>query len=125
MAAAEPTESKPPPSSGTIALSASQRSRKVTREMFHNAPSGSTMNMVPSCSSKGTKADDKNDDPTRVWTYRFLIVDDTPSNRRMLQMVLNKRNIHCDVAQDGKEAVDMVTDHGDRYDFIFMVGNCR
>ena len=63
------------------------------------------------------------DDATDIWTYHFLIVDDTPSNRRMLQMVLNKRNIHCDVAQDGKEAVDMVADHGDRYDFIFMVGN--
>ena len=75
---------------------------------------------------QGKKTGDGNgndDDPTKKWEYHFLIVDDTPSNRRMLQMVLNKRNIHCDVAQDGKEAVDMVAAHGDRYDFIFMVKN--
>ena len=98
----------------------SSRSRQITTVI---APSGSTMKMAPSWSSRGINADEKNSDPTQVWTYHFLIVDDTPSNRRMLQMVLNKRNIHCDVAQDGKEAVDMVTEHGNRYDFIFMVRN--
>ena len=81
-------------------------------------------NPLPSPTSsprQATKPSNVNDDPTKVWDYHFLIVDDTPSNRRMLQMVLNKRNIHCDVAHDGKEAVDIVADHGDRYDFIFMV----
>ena len=75
----------------------------------------------PSSRPTKTPAGDPNDDPTKIWDYHFLIVDDTPSNRRMLQMVLNKRNIHCDVAENGKEAVDIVRDRGDRYDFIFMV----
>ena len=48
------------------------------------------------------------------------MVDDTSSNRKMLEMVLKTRQIKCDMAEDGQQAVDMVKDYGDEYDFIFM-----
>jgi CheY-like chemotaxis protein len=47
-------------------------------------------------------------------------VDDTTSNRKMLEMVLKKRQIGCDMAENGQLAVDMVAAKGDEYDFIFM-----
>jgi PleD family two-component response regulator len=38
----------------------------------------------------------------------------------MLSMVLKSRNIECDIAENGQEAVDLVAANGDLYDFIFM-----
>jgi CheY-like chemotaxis protein len=51
---------------------------------------------------------------------KFLVVDDTPSNSKMLSMVLKSRNIECDIAVNGQEAVDLMAAQGDQYDFIFM-----
>jgi CheY-like chemotaxis protein len=51
---------------------------------------------------------------------RYLVVDDTPSNSKMLSMVLKSRNIECDIAENGQEAVDFMATQGDLYDFIFM-----
>jgi PleD family two-component response regulator len=36
---------------------------------------------------------------------KYLVVDDTPSNSKMLSMVLKSRNIECDIAENGQEAV--------------------
>jgi CheY-like chemotaxis protein len=51
---------------------------------------------------------------------KYLVVDDTPSNSKMLSMVLKSRNIECDIAENGQEAVDLMAVNGDAYDFIFM-----
>jgi CheY-like chemotaxis protein len=40
-----------------------------------------------------------------------LLVDDTPSNSRMLKMLLEKRGFVCDLAEDGAVAVEMVKDN--------------
>ena len=97
----------------------SLRSPSTDKSDHFNRLKSATESGKLTASSKKTADDQAN----RVWTHHFLIVDDTPSNRRMLQMVLNNRNIHCDMAVNGKQAVDMVQEHGDRYDFIFMVNN--
>lgn len=59
---------------------------------------------------------------------QFLLVDDTASNCKMLKMLLNRKGIECDIANNGLEAVNVYkvpcTDTGARrsavYDVIFM-----
>ena len=59
---------------------------------------------------------------------RFLLVDDTASNCKMLKMLLNRKGIDSDIASDGQEAVNVFkvhpSDAGARraaaYDVIFM-----
>ena len=59
---------------------------------------------------------------------RFLLVDDTASNCKMLKMLLNRKGIESDIANNGLEAVNVYkvpcTDTGARraavYDVIFM-----
>ena len=35
-------------------------------------------------------------------------------------MILNKRGLHCDMAEDGYQAIEMVTEQLSRYHLIFM-----
>jgi CheY-like chemotaxis protein len=59
---------------------------------------------------------------------RFLLVDDTASNCKMLKMLLSRKGIDSDIANDGQEAVNVFkvhpSDGGARraaaYDVIFM-----
>lgn len=54
---------------------------------------------------------------------KFLIVDDTASNRKMLAMVLKGYGVECEYAQDGQEALKKVTSSPsprDYFDVIFM-----
>jgi signal transduction histidine kinase/CheY-like chemotaxis protein len=52
---------------------------------------------------------------------RILVVDDAPSNRKMLVRVLARSGHVCDQAQDGQVAVDMVKKVSDGgYDMILM-----
>ena len=59
---------------------------------------------------------------------RFLLVDDTASNCKMLKMLLSRKGIDSDIASDGQEAVNVFKAHpsdaGARraaaYDVIFM-----
>ena len=46
-----------------------------------------------------------------LYRQRVLLVDDTPSNSRMLKMLLEKRGFVCDLAEDGAVAVEMVKDN--------------
>lgn len=50
---------------------------------------------------------------------RMLVVDDHPVNQRLMVSMLHKLGYYCDVAEDGKQAVEMAL-QGDVYDFIFM-----
>jgi PAS domain S-box-containing protein len=47
-----------------------------------------------------------------------LVVDDSQDNQMLIQMLLSKRGITSDVANNGVEAVEMAL--GGRYDLIFM-----
>jgi osomolarity two-component system sensor histidine kinase SLN1 len=52
---------------------------------------------------------------------KFLIVDDTASNRKMLAMVLQGYGVACEYAQNGQEALDKVTgNEKGYYEVIFM-----
>ena len=51
--------------------------------------------------------------------FNFLFID-TPSNSKMLSMLLRGRGIICDTASNGLEAVDLVKEQGESYDLIFM-----
>eukprot|EP00596_Hydrurales_sp_CCMP1899_P010132 CAMPEP_0119042986 /NCGR_PEP_ID=MMETSP1177-20130426/16320_1 /TAXON_ID=2985 /ORGANISM="Ochromonas sp, Strain CCMP1899" /LENGTH=564 /DNA_ID=CAMNT_0007010129 /DNA_START=1274 /DNA_END=2968 /DNA_ORIENTATION=+ len=51
---------------------------------------------------------------------KCLIVDDTQSNSKMLALVLKKRDILSDIAENGLEAVKAVNEKGHEYDVIFM-----
>lgn len=54
----------------------------------------------------------------KLYISSFLI--DTPSNSKMLSMLLRGRGILCDTASNGLEAVDLVKEQGEAYDLIFM-----
>ena len=47
-------------------------------------------------------------------------VADVLSNRKMLNILLKKKGIDCEMAEDGVIALDMVEKNPDRYDVIFM-----
>lgn len=56
---------------------------------------------------------------------RILVVDDSPTNRKLLMRLLKNRGHECDEAKDGQEAVDKVTEslqeqEGSCYDTILM-----
>ena len=40
---------------------------------------------------------------------RILVVDDNPTNRKVLKAMLNKPGLHCDFVEDGQQAVDAIT----------------
>ncbi len=50
----------------------------------------------------------------------FLIVDDVRSNWKILQMLISKRNVKSDVAENGVDAVEMVSKDPQKYQIIFM-----
>ena len=55
--------------------------------------------------------------------YRILVVDDAPMNRKLLTRLLLKRGHTVDMAEDGLQALEMVTEEekkGKRYDTILM-----
>jgi signal transduction histidine kinase/ActR/RegA family two-component response regulator len=59
----------------------------------------------------------------RDLSYRILVVDDAPMNRKLLTRLLLKRGHHVDMAEDGLEAYEKVVSamkEGKRYDTILM-----
>jgi len=49
---------------------------------------------------------------------RFLLVEDNPVNQKVVARMLQKMGYVCDLAQNGREAVDALTRH--TYDLVFM-----
>jgi len=59
----------------------------------------------------------------RDLSYRILVVDDAPMNRKLLTRLLMKRGHHVEMAEDGLEAYEKVASamkEGKRYDTILM-----
>lgn len=53
--------------------------------------------------------------------FKALCVDDVPSNRKLLSLILSKRGISALTAEDGLECLDIVKERGiDHFDVIFM-----
>ncbi|MFQ6537338.1 MULTISPECIES: response regulator [Aphanothece] len=50
---------------------------------------------------------------------RILIADDNRVNQRVLQLMLERLGLHADVANDGQEAVDRIS-QGESMDLVFM-----
>ena len=56
-----------------------------------------------------------------VSTWRFIVFDDVLSNRKMLNMLLSKRGISCDQAENGLEGLKIVDLHPiNYYHLVFM-----
>jgi len=51
---------------------------------------------------------------------RVLIVEDNLVNQKLAKMMLSKAGYHVNIANNGKEAVDMYTAHPDDFDLILM-----
>lgn len=51
---------------------------------------------------------------------RVLLAEDNHINQVILTRLLEKYNIHCDIAADGREVVDMVWKNPDKYKLILM-----
>lgn len=49
---------------------------------------------------------------------RMLAVDDMPLNQRLLKLMLSKMGYRCDIASNGREAVELVVRQN--YDLVFM-----
>ena len=49
-----------------------------------------------------------------------LVVDDADSNRKILMMLLNRKNINCTGAENGRVCVDMVASEPQRFKLILM-----
>lgn len=52
-------------------------------------------------------------------SLKILLVEDNPVIQNVLVKILARLSLKCDIAEDGVEALEMITDK-DRYDFIFM-----
>ena len=62
---------------------------------------------------------------TKVWSdfYRVLIADDSVPSRSMLARLVQSKCSHCDEAEDGLKAIEMVKaslEYGKPYDIILM-----
>ena len=62
---------------------------------------------------------------TKVWSdfYRVLIADDSVPSRSILARLLQSKCSHCDEAEDGLKAIEMVKaslEYGKPYDIILM-----
>lgn len=77
-----------------------------------------TLPQLPSDIVQGTMRNDLFQE--RLQALKTLVVDDTPSNRKMLQRILSNNLVMSDIACDGVDAVDMVRGQADEYDLIFM-----
>eukprot|EP01041_Mallomonas_annulata_P005777 gene5777-11672_t len=67
-------------------------------------------------STSMTTGDSNSDKPSAPKTIgRVLVVDDVRSNRKLLQLLLTKSNIMVDAAEDGLQAVDMITQSPSKY----------
>lgn len=49
---------------------------------------------------------------------RILVVDDMPMNQRLLKLMLQKMGYRCDIASNGREALDLILRQA--YDLVFM-----
>eukprot|EP00981_Chlorochromonas_danica_P003197 scaffold633_cov288-Ochromonas_danica.AAC.32 len=59
--------------------------------------------------------------PENTRSWNALVVDDTPSNSKILAAVLSKKGHVCTIAKDGEQAVNIVREKGlDAFDIIFM-----
>ncbi|NQX49017.1 response regulator [Paenibacillus tritici] len=57
-------------------------------------------------------------EPDEECRSRVLVVDDHPINQRLMVSMLDKLGYHADVAEDGRQAVELARQSP--YDFIFM-----
>lgn len=56
----------------------------------------------------------------RLHDLRVLVVDDAPSNRKMLQRLLQNNKVSSELACDGQEAVSIFDSGQTEYDIMFM-----
>jgi len=100
-----------------------------TSEELRQAVNHSSMRLVReasiekkllSLSSSSNSPGGNSSQPKVLSERKFLVVDDTPSNSKMLSMVLKNRLIDCDIAENGQQAVSLVVTQKKIYDFIFM-----
>lgn len=79
-----------------------------------------TTNSNASSEATGTTNSSLSNDNSKKRVFHELVVDDAPSNSKMLSHALSRRGHICDIAENGQEAVDKVQAAPDKYDFIFM-----
>ena len=60
------------------------------------------------------------DDFADFSNYNLLIVEDNIINQKILTSVLARAKMHIFIASNGKEAVDMVCDSNNKFDFVLM-----
>ncbi len=80
--------------------------------------------LIPAETSTNPESDDL-EEPTEVKTQqevfddkRILVVEDNKLNQKITCKILEKKNLSCEIANNGKEAVDLVAKH--EYDVILM-----
>ena len=56
----------------------------------------------------------------RMKCLHTMVVDDTPSNRKMLQHLLTNNKVSSDIACDGVEAIEQFNNNSKKYELIFM-----
>jgi len=54
-------------------------------------------------------SNEKKSDADKISSWKFLVVDDVQSNRKILAMLLQKRGIVCDQAENGMQALEKVS----------------
>lgn len=81
---------------------------KVTFEIPYTIPTGTPESKEPQHAEVVTS----------IGHLKFLIVDDEEYNRNLLATILKKHNANFDLAEDGKEAIELASKNN--YDVIFM-----
>ena len=54
------------------------------------------------------------------YSVRILLAEDNPANQKLAKIMLNKGGYHVDVANNGREAVDIYSASPESYDMILM-----
>lgn len=55
----------------------------------------------------------------KALTGRILVVEDTPTNRKVVKAMLGKTGLHCEFVEDGRQAVEAITS-GQEFDLVLM-----
>ncbi|MEM1229777.1 MAG: ATP-binding protein [Pseudomonadota bacterium] len=77
-----------------------------------------TVKLGRSAEQVGHSTDDRKGDPLVLSGRRVLVAEDNPINQQLALEFLNQGGATVDIAGDGREAIDLATQH--RYDAILM-----
>ena len=75
--------------------------------------------IAPAADCREIVREERGNTPAEHLKGHILVVEDNPTNRKVVNVMLSKSELHCDYVKDGQEAVEAIT-HGMAPDLVLM-----